>query len=586
MALLFQFIGRILRWLMGGTASGMPGQPSTPQPAHPVQPPNSANPGTQPTVVPNPPGASPVVTLPAQGDLDGIDIPGFPDPTPAQPPTRQWTLMIYMAGDNGLKFETAAGWEQVMAEMTSAGYKDIVEMRTAGTSAEVACVVQFDTVSESDRSYRIIINPQGQAPTVQNIPETNTGDPVTLADFITWGQQSFPAEHYAVVIWNHGGGWKEDDLWARYRDVLPVTRSTEGRKVFGNVAVRKSLFLRTADRILNLPDSPPPLPFRSAISGVGRETVSSALPTGTSIGFSRNDMSDMPSLDDLIANSPLPADEPGSTRWIAADDSSKDFLDNSELQAAFQQAALVTGETVDIIGMDACLMAMVEVAYQLRNNATFLVASQEVEPMAGWDYTGLLNLLVSTPDLQPEYVAQAMVELYMASYASKSEAVTQSVTILPQLDALAELLNRFVVAVDLHWASNPALATTLRRAKANALRFDDRDYRDLVDFLRLVVWEMESLHTAGEEVASASAVDAVNRAAQAVLQLLGDPPRSPVLTAGVAGVNYQQPGTGAYRAHGLTIYLPDKNISQFYDGLDFRISRWGDLIRRLNGIVA
>lgn len=81
-----------------------------------------------------------------------------------------------------------------------------------------------------------------------------------------------------------------------------------------------------------------------------------------------------------MANLPITEDGPPSTRWIAAaDDSSKDFLDNSELQWAFQQAALATGETVDIIGMDACLMAMVEVAYQLRNNATFLVASQEVE---------------------------------------------------------------------------------------------------------------------------------------------------------------------------------------------------------------
>lgn len=79
-----------------------------------------------------------------------------------------------------------------------------------------------------------------------------------------------------------------------------------------------------------------------------------------------------------------------------------------------------------------------------------------------------------------------MVNLYMSSYSGRNESITQSATILPQLDALAELLNRFVVAVDLHWDDSPALATALRRAKANALRFDDPDYRDLTDFLRLV----------------------------------------------------------------------------------------------------
>ena len=36
-----------------------------------------------------------------------------------------------------------------------------------------------------------------------------------------------------------------------------------------------------------------------------------------------------------------------------------------------------------VIGMDACLMSMVEVAYQLRANANYMVASQEKEPLSG-----------------------------------------------------------------------------------------------------------------------------------------------------------------------------------------------------------
>ncbi len=589
MATFFRFLGRILRMLMGNSSStptpAPSAQPSVSLPTQPAQPnqPPSVTPGgtTQP---PRDPLPAPV---PPQDDLAGIDIPGFPDPDPdpdPAPPARRWTLMIFMAGDNGLKFETEAGWSQVMAEMTSAGYKDIVELRTAGTSDEVACVVQFDTVSEADRSYRIIINPLGQAPTVQTIPETNTGDPATLTDFIVWGQRTFPADHYAVVIWNHGGGWKEDDLWDRYRGATPVgVRGLGSRRVLSDVRMSKSLFLRTADRIMALSDDAPPSATRSAAS----------LPPTRGLGEMANveipDIpgSDTPLLDRIMANLPITEDGPPSTRWIAADDSSKDFLDNSELQWAFQQAALATGETVDIIGMDACLMAMVEVAYQLRNNATFLVASQEVEPMAGWDYTQLLQTLMENPTLRPEHLAKTMVDLYMSSYSGRNESITQSATILPQLDALAELLNRFVVAVDLHWDDSPALATALRRAKANALRFDDPDYRDLTDFLRLVTGEMESLRTANEkhEPGITGAVEAVDRATQSVLHVLGDATRSPVLTSGAAGVIYQQSGTGLYRAHGLTIYLPDQHISQFYDGLDFRISRWGDLIRRLNGIV-
>ena len=33
------------------------------------------------------------------------------------------------------------------------------------------------------------------------------GDPQVLADFISWGIQSFPANRYALILWDHGAGW-------------------------------------------------------------------------------------------------------------------------------------------------------------------------------------------------------------------------------------------------------------------------------------------------------------------------------------------------------------------------------------------
>jgi hypothetical protein len=38
-------------------------------------------------------------------------------------------------------------------------------------------------------------------------------NPATLADYITWTSQHFPAEKYILILWNHGGGWyPEDDI--------------------------------------------------------------------------------------------------------------------------------------------------------------------------------------------------------------------------------------------------------------------------------------------------------------------------------------------------------------------------------------
>ena len=36
--------------------------------------------------------------------------------------------------------------------------------------------------------------------------ELNMGDPQTLADFINWAKTTYPAEHYALIIVDHGTG--------------------------------------------------------------------------------------------------------------------------------------------------------------------------------------------------------------------------------------------------------------------------------------------------------------------------------------------------------------------------------------------
>ena len=32
-------------------------------------------------------------------------------------------------------------------------------------------------------------------------------DPTTLKNFITWRSRTYPANHYLLVLWNHGGGY-------------------------------------------------------------------------------------------------------------------------------------------------------------------------------------------------------------------------------------------------------------------------------------------------------------------------------------------------------------------------------------------
>ncbi|MCB0227584.1 MAG: hypothetical protein KDH90_00295, partial [Anaerolineae bacterium] len=69
-------------------------------------------------------------------------------------PERDWTILLYMAGDNGKVFETKHGAYALMAEMTSAGYDDIAEVEVVGTTDQVAVLAQFDT-SGADGTYRL-----------------------------------------------------------------------------------------------------------------------------------------------------------------------------------------------------------------------------------------------------------------------------------------------------------------------------------------------------------------------------------------------------------------------------------------------
>lgn len=115
-----------------------------------------------------------------------------------------WTVLVYMAADNNLE---------------AFALKDFNEMEQAGSSPGVNVLVQFDRAADYDTSdgdwtdTRRFLVQQDIVPNAINsleldsLGETNTGDPTYLTDFVLWGIENYPAEHYALVIWDHGGAW-------------------------------------------------------------------------------------------------------------------------------------------------------------------------------------------------------------------------------------------------------------------------------------------------------------------------------------------------------------------------------------------
>ena len=85
-----------------------------------------------------------------------------------------------------------------------------------------------------------------------------------------------------------------------------------------------------------------------------------------------------------------------------------------ELDDALAQSQQITGiDKFEIIGMDACLMAQLEVMAALQPYAHYAVASEETEPSLGWAYASFLGDLVSNPDMSGAQLSQLIVQSYI-----------------------------------------------------------------------------------------------------------------------------------------------------------------------------
>ena len=91
-----------------------------------------------------------------------------------------------------------------------------------------------------------------------------------------------------------------------------------------------------------------------------------------------------------------------------------DQLYLNELDDALGEIRRRSGiDKFELIGMDACLMAHLEVFDTLAPHARYAVASQETEPALGWAYTGFLQALKDNPDMDGAQLSRLIVDSYI-----------------------------------------------------------------------------------------------------------------------------------------------------------------------------
>lgn len=340
--------------------------------------------------------------------------------------TKSWTVMVYLAGDNNLD---------------DAGVADLTEMKAIGSTNRLNIVAQFDRHGSGKQTRRYFINKGGalEKDAVANLGETNTGDPDVLVDFAKWAIKNYPAQRYLLVIWNHGAGWDDTDVYH---------------------AARNDLGLKVVRRGGNTGD------------GTGKDTVSiRRLRTVSGEKFHRT----------LFRSTIKRA---LTTRGIAYDDNAKDFLDSLEMQDVVARVQKAIGRKLDLLGMDACLMSMAEIGYQIRGHVDFTVGSEEVEPGDGWPYDTILRALARKPEMKPRDLAKTIVDRYIASYGAQSD-VTQSACDLAKCDSLAAAIDRLGRALKAE-INDPAVRAGIFSSRAQAQSYDTPEYVDLHDLCGLL----------------------------------------------------------------------------------------------------
>jgi hypothetical protein len=107
---------------------------------------------------------------------------------------------------------------------------------------------------------------------------------------------------------------------------------------------------------------------------------------------------------------------------------------------------------MDLIGFDACLMGMIEVAYELRDSgAGVMVGSEETVAFDGWPYDTILDDLISNPAWGQDSFGIAIVNRFDEYYL---DDYTHSAIDLTAISSLGDAISSFSDAMRTYWDSD------------------------------------------------------------------------------------------------------------------------------------
>lgn len=327
-------------------------------------------------------------------------------------PKKPWTFLVYMAADNELRAFAA---------------NNIKQMAAIGSNEHINIVIHLDIrLNENQkitRWYYIEKNRLNHLNYDQVTQHMDSGDPQTLISFCKWAIGNYPAQNYALILWNHGTGILDPKY---YKMINPAELFT---------------FNPTTNRL---------------------------------------------ELDRSIAYLTLFDQVDLDQRGICWDTSSGTYLSNQKLEHALNEICTKSiGGKFKLIGFDACLMSMVEVGSLLKPYADIMVGSQEVELGPGWDYMHVLEPFLEK-SIDTKTLADHIVTAYRQSYKNITHDFTQSAIDLQKIEMLEKNIDAVakLLLECLKKQQNDTVRAAIQESRNRKLctHFDEPSYIDLHHF--------------------------------------------------------------------------------------------------------
>lgn len=403
-----------------------------------------------------------------------------------------WLLLVYMAADNNLNY---FAWH------------NIKQMATTGSNKNITAVIQLNEPGANKKTQRYLIE-QNKAillneDQVAAGKKLNTGDPQTLIDFCLETINQFPANHIALILWDHGTG---------YLDPMR-TKLINPHELFQ---------LNPSDMMLEL---------------------------------NRTD-------NDFINQ----IDYAGYLRGICFDETHHSYLSNQKLDYALQTICRNTQRKFDFIGLDACMMQMLEFGCLLQPYADLMVGSQEVELGAGWNYKYILAPFAEKSFTAHEFTSH-IVNCYQRAYSRITHDYTLSAVNLAAIPELANNINTVsnILQHCLKVQENNSVRQTLTncRSKKNCTCFDEPSYLDLGHLYKNILANLGNFKLKTDQ----EKINQLQSELENGLKQLQE-----IVLANTKGKNL-------INAQGLSIYFPEKSMHISYPKTPFAANNnWVNLI--------